>query len=117
MEHFHFAATILQTTWQIYFAKLNFELDMLVVIIVESAMRRYLARQKVARRRLANQNIQNSARRTLAIRSVQRLRLQCLQQEVIVIVQSAVRRRLASLSAAKRKSEKIMALFGDRTNL
>jgi abnormal spindle-like microcephaly-associated protein len=83
LEKQRFAATILQACWRRFQAQLNFELDVLEVIYVQSAARRFLAQKQANKRRKAIQIIQKASRWFQAVRKVERLRQERLELEHI----------------------------------
>jgi hypothetical protein len=79
-------------------AKLNFELDLLEIIIVQCAVRRYLAQEEAARRRQAIQTIQNAARRHQAVHCMARLTQMRLEQQGFVAAAILVQVRIPANS-------------------
>jgi len=74
--------------------KLDFELDLLEIIIVQCAVHRHLAQEEAARRREAIQTIQNAARRHQLVHCMARLKQIRLEQEGFVAAAILVQVRI-----------------------
>lgn len=83
MDRRHFAARILQSNWRCFWAKTNFNLDVLEIIIAQSAVRRYIALQQSRRRQAAAEQIQKSVRRYQASLFLNGLRLEKLELAIL----------------------------------
>lgn len=70
------AAVTMQACWRRYSAMLNFELDVLEVVIAQSIVRRMLAQLEARKRRDSVQVLQNFARRWYAVKTLEYLRCQ-----------------------------------------
>lgn len=100
-----FAATLLQATWRRYWAESNFQLDLLELVIAQSAVRRYLARRKCARRRLTV--LENHSAASI-IQSQWRGFVAYVKYSTLV-ADATVVQKMARRYLAKRKAQKILS--------
>jgi myosin heavy subunit len=84
LQRNHFAATVLQCVWRKFSAQLNYHLDLLEIVIVQSAVRSWYARRKASQRRIAALTIQKIARKHQAVCILQQLREEKLERECVV---------------------------------
>jgi hypothetical protein len=83
IEKQHFAARILQSNWRCYWAKLNYNLDVLEIVIAQSVARRYLGEKEAFRRRQCVITIQNTFRRHQATVFLEHLQNERLESAIL----------------------------------